>query len=691
MIKASVATRRRYYLNNTFLRISGFIALVNMWVVFVPGAALCAVFGNKLQTFQLVSSAHGANPFTAGIAFKKGDTFQPTLDIANYQLVVKRTWNDGSVKHAIVSGRVETTANTPLAINVYSEGTPPSGRILTPEDIAAAAPSASVECGAIGTVDLAPLLSAPMRTWISGPEMVEAHYQGNVGLDPTLSVWFHVRLYADGELWVRAIVQNGALGGTNEMKEYVPRVTIGGAVVYDNGGDAIIHYARARWSVDGWVGIPDPAITVAHDTRYLMRTKLVPNYWKMGPSEAALDAQFQTHLPMQNGGWTRSMGAAGFQEQIGLLPRWDALYLNSGGDARAYRAVLANAEALNSYPIVWSDKDTKSPIVLSSWGLWTVFGSRGGGATAVSAGPLGWDVAHHGSGGYLAYLITGDYYYLETMQYQAALCYLVTSSAYGEGTNRLLLPVQTRSVAWANRTVGQLAALGPLDDIVKDFVALLHTSVAHWDRKRQEPGQNRLGYLHVYEWYADGVIAPWQQHFWIQTYGMLYDLEPLPDADMPMLMAVRDNFYRAAVGILGAGGADSYCYANASRYTLKVADQKSDPVQWYDSWGTAWEATHGVVNDACGDVLEGGSAGSPQSASVGYWGNLLPAIAYAAEHGAPGAAAAWRRLTSARNWNVVENSGFADIPIWGIVPRIVIDTPLSVVVPSRPKGVRVVE
>jgi hypothetical protein len=47
----------------------------------------------------------------------------------------------------------------------------------------------------------------------------------------------------------------------------------------------------------------------------------------------------------------------------------------------------------------------------------------------------------------------------------------------------------------------------------------------------------------------------------------------------------------------------------------------------------------------------------------------MPAIAYAVDHGAPGAAAAFARLTGASNWNAIATSGFDDLPIWGIVPR----------------------
>ncbi|HLF24480.1 MAG TPA: hypothetical protein VI565_11205 [Burkholderiales bacterium] len=46
-------------------------------------------------------------------------------------------------------------------------------------------------------------------------------------------------------------------------------------------------------------------------------------------------------------------------------------------------------------------------------------------------------------------------------------------------------------------------------------------------------------------------------------------------------------------------------------------------------------------------------------------GNISPS----SNRGRFAVAAAWARLTSASNWNVVANSGFDNVPIWGIVPR----------------------
>jgi len=36
---------------------------------------------------------------------------------------------------------------------------------------------------------------------------------------------------------------------------------------------------------------------------------------------------------------------------------------------------------------------------------------------------------------------------------------------------------------------------------------------------------------------------------------------------------------------------------------------------------------------------------------------------------------AWSRLTGATNWSTLENSGFDNVPIWGIIPRVIQTTP----------------
>jgi hypothetical protein len=225
--------------------------------------------------------------------------------------------------------------------------------------------------------------------------------------------------------------------------------------------------------------------------------------------------------------------------------------------------------------------------------------------------------------------------------------------------------------------------IGPTDAITSDYQSLLSNNAAYWTTQVQQPGQNLVGYLYSYEHgdpnYGTGRVSPWQQHFWVQTYGFISDLEPF--ANMTAWNTVRDFLYKSIVGILGPVGTDNYCYTRASEYTIQIsADNNNDPTSWYDSWGQVYQGTIGAPNTSCGTTLQGSSGGDPLSAATGYWGNLLPAIAYAVDHGATGAAASWTRLSTAANWSTVQNS-FNNIPIWGIVPR---SQPSSNTVPVAP-------
>jgi len=290
--------------------------------------------------------------------------------------------------------------------------------------------------------------------------------------------------------------------------------------------------------------------------------------------------------------------------------------------------------------------------------------SRGLGVNAPDAGELQWDKSHHGSGGYLAYLITGDYFHLETMQYQSALCYLATSTSSGDDTSRIIT-AQTRGIAWMHRTIGQLVAIAPSDSVTDDLQSLLSENVAHWDSISSQAGMNSIGYWASQEVatsvYDPGHAAPWQQHFWVQTYGMLADLEPL--SNMTKLKSVRDYLYRSIVGILGGSTISEYCFEDAGSYTIQIADgQTSDETSYYDSWGVVYDSTHGGPNTSCGNTLDDPSA-------TDYWANLLPAIAYAVEDTATGAYDSWARVTGATNFSTWEASGFDDTPIWGIYPR----------------------
>lgn len=616
-----------------------------------------------------------------GHGFRRGDVpsgSELRLSEPNGRVVVKRRWTDGSVKHAVIVGRTDLVANTAKTISVVI-GSPASGTNLTSASIQSAGPAATVQCGSIGTVSLATLLGAPFRTWISTPEMVECHYRSPVGSDPNLVVWFQVRLWAGGRVWVRAIVENGYLdnaAGTavnaNSLKSYVPSVVIGGATVYSNGGASLAHHANTRWMAEGWIG-GNPGITPMHNAVYLRATKLVPNYGWTNPSASVLNGYDGTYSPMERGSITATMSDGGYGDHIGLLPLWNALYCQTA-DPRAWRATVRNSSAINSRAVVWRSRVTNAVPTPAAYASWTVEGPNAGGEKELTRGGLQWEYHHSVHESYLAYLITGDYWHYESMAMQASLKYLFMSSTSGSGVNRRLLHDEIRGIAWAFRTVGAFVALAPEGDATADNYRqwLITGGFGHWRTKGpNNPTGNQLGYpvaLSTYDEARPLQQAPWQMHFWIQVNGFLWDIET-GQADTTAQRALRDWMYQGVVGILGGTGSTSFCYTQASRYNITVSSSVkpnfayTEPAEFFSNWGQVWQATFGSPNSTCGSTLADGNL------PTGYWANLLPAIAYAVDHGATGASAAWARITSASNWPTLRDSGFDNAPIWGVLPR----------------------
>lgn len=637
--------------------------------------------GTTVTSFQLTTAATtGTYPFVIGMAFAEGDMpSDVTTDLANAQVTIKRRWNDLSVKHAIICGRAALTQDTARTINL-SSGSQSTGTNLTSANITAANPSASVQCGSFGTVSLSSLLASPVRTWISNSEMVECHYRGDVGGGTLLSVWFHVRLFVDNRVWIRAIVENGYIDNgagalaSNADRSYVPTITIGGTVVYNHGFVSLSHYQNTRYSAEGWIG-GDPQITPSHDVDYLCDSKLLPNYHWRNPSDTPLDALTQTYTQMGRGDLEVSMGATGFAPSLGIIPNWDALYATSG-DARAYRSCLANSSHLNSYGIIWRDKTTNLMPKPSSFPTWSIEGPGGGGNTAISRGGLTWEYNHTPAEAYLAYILTGDYWHYETLLAHNAVSYLTLSSGgiRGDGTGRIMVS-ETRGTGWGLRNMSQLAAIYPTGDAVAaEYQTLLSSNLDHWKSVADAVGSSGNGYLWednlILDPPAIGHVRAWMHHFCIQAVGFGSDIEPL--ADMTNYNVVRDHQYRGIVGILG--DSSGFCFTKASAYNIQITADVADydPADWFD-WPTIYAESYarGFLDGAsssCANTLEGGSSGVPGLA-YGYWANLMPAIAYAVDHAATGAETSWERVTGATNWSTLRDAGFDDLPVWGITPR----------------------
>jgi hypothetical protein len=663
-----------------------------------------------MTTFLKLTSPNSATaPFAFGVGFAKGDipSSFATSDLANYQVNVKRRWNDGSVKTATVSGFAALTANVQKTVT-FAPGTPPTGTSLTAADIAtavAAAGTTAVQCGSYGTVNLSSLTATPFQTWDSGPQMINCIYRAGI-TGTHLHAWFDVRLFAGGKMDIIAWVENGYLDdgagavATNADVTYSLAITLGGTVVQNNGGVVLTHCPNTCVFGFGWVG-GDPQVTPQHDVAYMRgAAKLTQNYARSNPNNTTLNALLQTYTPNVEMSIYWDMTGAGANPSIALLPHWNALYMGTA-DARAYRATIVNSLSMGSYGISWRDATTKKVLKPSNFASWSVDGPGGSATSGVNlSNGSKWEINHAPGESYLAYLLTGRYAHYELLLKHAATCYITRSTGatgvvtMGSGTSRKLVH-QVRGTAWTIRTLSLLAAIAPDSEIAAGGVAaeyrtLLVNNVAYWKSVTQTAGINQLGYLYEYgasgslDAYGPGWSPSWQHDWWAASMGLGSDLEPL--ADMTEYNFVRDWLYKGVVGRVG--DSSGFYFGEASTYAVKISDASSlDPTTWLDSWATVYQRTFAHLSGGADSIAKDDTlinsgnpaafepvpnttgAGGPADAEFGRWGYLLPALCYAAEHGAPGAAASYARVTGATNYSTLNTAGFDQAPQWDATPR----------------------
>lgn len=687
---------------------------------------------------------------SAGMAFKKGDIPSGNNIVANiggFQAVVKNRWQDGSAKIAVISwNEVSASYSTPKMITL-GRGNAPSNANIPLSALRNANPNAEVSLGAFGTVSLRRVLvTTPFRQWLAGPQCSEWHWRSPVGNDPTLVVWFYVRLYASGAIWIRVVVENGYTKVTPQTsKVYRAVVTINGATAYDSAletsriapakqGDDLLHWSRTRWTKEFWHD-GRPLRAPRHDGAYLMNTRLFPHYgyheqspsaFSYDPKQYVASAWFDgangqrsqpvlTVSPLDYANQRPDMRPGGYSPTIGIVPLWDVLYLLSGREDMFFCSV-ANACAGGAF-IAWRDERTHLPV---KWrdrpNLWAQSGDSNSMAPATDPmkSSLRYDVAHSPSFSYGAYLFTGDFYHVETMQFEATLNWAARSYNDREAALGLYWAwIQARDFAWMFRTLAQTLCITPDGDpLAVDYRAALNANVQRhldiavdgihptWGKAKNALGAlcfntasgNRPPYGTNQYYYE----APWQQHFIGAVLSHAQDLDLVTGTAADKLDRLMRFSLAHAVGVLGDG--DGWPYTLGGAYAIPYLknpqagqDASYPPASaswWAPDWATAYTwhreyksnipnqkplATRTELFDATRHVLgndpgiENGYVNGP-SFALSTWGNLMPAISAAVDKGVPGATDSWARLTSADNWPA-NAMYFNDRPLWGVTPR----------------------
>ncbi len=617
----------------------------------------------------------GSNvPFALGQVFRKGEVPSGqslALDIPAFQITPISQWDDGSVKHALIAGKVDLEAGVAKTLGVFN-GSAGSGTPLTEADLIAAGPTASITYGSYGTVTLASLLgtSAAVLTEYTGPQYAAFQYIANFPNDASVRAVFYVQLWAGGQYRVRVSVENGSAASTSSAKSGNATVSIAGAQRFSA---SVSMPKGTRWDVAA-ASFAEAGVT--HDPAYLRASRLVPNYGYTNPTNATLNALDDAYAPMAGMGWEADMGAPGYARAIGLLPHWDVLYCTTG-DTRAYDASIAHSRAYGVYPIFYRDPTTKRMPRFSDYPTVYAGDERlDGGGTHV------WEFAHHPNAGYLPWLLTAERFHLETLHANAWACYITNINQPSESAGQAIyqnatrvVNSQTRGRAWRFRTYAAVAAVSPTGDLIAaDCRANVAANLARWKTLHVDTNTPATGLLGTYD---DKDSAAGFQHsifeslFLVASIGWAWDMEPGLDTTQKVLHeAVRNFAYRVPVGLTGRGrdhGEYGWQYAPGP-YRMNIGSSSST-ASLYSTWSAVYQATY-PNTPAEGTAIREAYADDPSAAAFpqSNWGHVLTALSYAKDHGAPGAAEGYARVVGASNWN--SNAvKYNDWPQYGVVSR----------------------
>lgn len=650
--------------------------------------------------FQLSSSTGGSNlPFSLGYAFRKGevpDGASVVADLATLQVTPKNAWPDGSLKFAVVAGTATLAAGVTRTVTL-AVGTPTAGAALGTAALRATGVTAALDAGALGSASWSGAdWDAPFMAWIAGPQMSSWIYRKPVGSDPHLVAWLEVRLYAGGAVDVLPWIENGYLnvaGPINKNATY--RFSLNGSERFNRAID-LPHHSRtvlvSGTAHSHWLGTA-PQVAVNHNKAYLQATRLVPAYRSGLSSSATIwNTLAQSYLPLQQGNYANAMGMAGYQAAIGILPEWDVMYLASD-DPRAYAGVVFQGYSAGRFGIHYRDESTQRPVRFSSYPNLVIGGGGSVGIDGTGAStkntytprtagtaPPTWDTPHHPSLGFLAYLVTGRFYFMEEVQFAATLNFLKNTDfqrQFSEGVLQSSAGANTtRGAGWAIRTLAQAACVTPDSDSVLrgEFLASMAANANFYHATYVAKPNNSFGMVAPYSNYTVGSgkysEAAWMQDFFTASTGYALDITPdLPGGASARLASFFGWKAQSIIGRLGGTADNQFLYRDAGVYVVAVGpadvvDFIGGSGPFYASWGDVYAATLGVRNPGTAGALRGGNF--PEASS--YWGNLQPAIAYAVQHQVAGALEAYNRMIGAPNWSTLADD-FKTTPVWSVIPH----------------------
>lgn len=673
---------------------------------------------------QNTGAARTNAPFTFGQVFAVGQ-LKPSEGVVGkladgtvvrLQMDVKATHADGSVRHAIISGVMPSLgAGQGQKVQLLKSTASAAGSV-TPQSLLNAGLTSDITVTINNVKYTASLANAVAAgapiNWLSGDIANEwifnAPLKNASGVaHPLLTARFDVRWYSglNKQARVEVVVENDKTFASGSNLTYDVNVNVGGRSVYAKTG--LTHYHHARWrKLAWWDAATEPSFNVNLNGAYLISTKAVSNYDQTALPKESLLADLGNQVsaantgPMTIGPVTAAMGTTGGRPDIGPLPTWSVAYLLSG-DKRARDAMMAAADGAGSWSIHYRDETTGYPVRtdndvnknISTHGNMANTGPLPVPRCAPSDNtwcqtPYANDTAHQPSLVYLPYLVTGDYYYLEELQFWAASNPLETAPGYNGYGQGLVRWQQLRGQAWSMRTLGHVSYITPDAHPLKAyFTKQLDNNLDFYHQTYVVGNPNKLG---LYDGSGDGSFqitgtAPWQDDFFTWSLGYLSELG---FSKATPILQWKSKY------VVGRMTDPGFCWLQAASYFLVFRDSPTSPV--YDSFSQMYKSTFNtyVRNEDNTDVAPPGGKKLPDfqcnstemttylatinhrgywpqgrmngyaDSAMGYPANMQPALAVAVDAGVANASKAWSTYAGR-----ADKPDFSTAPQFDIIPR----------------------
>jgi 4-amino-4-deoxy-L-arabinose transferase-like glycosyltransferase len=470
---------------------------------------------------------------------------------------VKNRWSDGSLKFAIISFVIpHLPAGGSVSVALTEQPTTDVTGFLTQDDMLARRYDFDATINARGasaqTVSAREILAAGhWRYWLRGPVVTAVIIEdrtaarrydkdfgdGSKALHPIFEAWFYPRNgtvdvgYTLENTWASSTPSRGMRDLTYSLTLTAGHLSPTVQLVHP----PFKHIGKSRWHKRHWLGPTPRAIRVDHNMRYLVSTRAIPNYdTSLKVAEPLVTGRYKDWLaapksidggPNAIGTYEKGLSAAGANDWIGLLTTWDTIYLLTM-DEGMHRMAIGNADLAGRIPWHYREADRSAGTghyfdvpgsgsvdthgrVVSinarrTVSLWDLSPSSDCGAPyradRINTGPVssdGWVTTrdHMPETAYLAYLLTGRYYYLEELQYLAAFivahrtgCYSDVEVEHRQGHNGYLHDSQLRGDAWGFRTLAYAAFLSPDGTAEKAyFEDKLKSNIAAWEGAHDIP------------------------------------------------------------------------------------------------------------------------------------------------------------------------------------------------------------